>query len=172
MKLPRVRFSMKTMMVAVAVAGWVSFNAYLFSDLEAKLPRGQSGRVWIVTALAFAVCPSAGGVFAWIVWRSYAGHAVRLLKTALRGAYAGAAAGAVSWFAATVLLGIAHDVYGQMGLAAIILSAEGAVLHAVVGALLAVIFWRPPPPISESEDWRRGPLPEFLQSVDPPDSRG
>lgn len=168
MRLPKPRFTVSQLMIAAAVACCVAFNARIFSGLEDDLPPNDTSRVWSGRVVAFAVSPTAGGVVAWIVWRAFTDKPVWWGRAVLRGASAGLAAGGVAWSAATVFLCVGHGADGQTPLAAIIMGAEGAALHAVVGALLAVICWRSSP--ATSEVGTRGQLPEFLRSVDRPDS--
>jgi hypothetical protein len=134
------KFTIRWLMAAVAVAGWILVNIRLFAGMEDDLPSNNPTRIAAWRIMALIVSPSLGGTAAWMAWHGF-GSVDSWAAAMLRGVIAGIAAGACAWFFAALLLCIGHAANGQTPLVAAILGVEGAAIHVVPGALLSGVWW-------------------------------
>ena len=141
---PRIRITIRTLMVAVAVAGWIIFNGRLIGGMIGgeftPLPAGPAGRVVFFTAVAWLIGPIAGSGVAYAAWTGCMESGKR---PAWSGLIAGAIAGFVAWDVATILVCIGHGADGQTPLAGFLMGFVGALVHLVPGLLIGVAWgWR------------------------------
>src|SRR5262249_36624442 len=141
MPLLRMRITIRTLMVMVAVAGWFVFNGRLIGEMLggefAPIAAGEGARVVAFTALAWLVAPPLG------VGVAYAACWARIREgrhPAWTGLVAGAAAGFVAWNVVTILVCIGHGADGQTPMAALLMGCVGALINALPGVLVGAAW--------------------------------
>jgi hypothetical protein len=148
----RIRFTMRQMMAAVVVAGWIAFNIRLVAGIEEDFTPRNWERAVFFRILACVVSPIMGGMVACGIWRLSPPPVEDLVRALLRGLFAGAMAGMLAWFSALILLGIGYRSDGQPLRSAIFLrdsitlGAVGAAFNIIPGMVVGGILWWSRPP--------------------------
>ncbi len=126
---PSFRINLKTLMVAVAIAGWISFNCRLLNDVMSRgggpPAAGEGGRIFLFSVLGWVVGSLAGcAIFA----RCWLGSP-KARRSVVRGFISGGEAGFCAWWLAMVFICIGYREGGQMAIGAIVMGAVGATIN-------------------------------------------
>jgi|GEM_PF-4916059 len=135
------KLNIKQMLLAVAIAGWVAYNARLFNQVisdDGGLPSAEpSFRHYLFITLAWLISPAVSVAIAFFYEKRFSSDTT--LDRVGDRVVGWMVAGFAGWFCATILLCVAHRANGQTPLVAIIMGGLGALLQVVPALIVGIL---------------------------------